>query len=78
MLGGINDPRVPDAAMTPVANPRSYLCLNISGTAIRAIADAVATLEPEAAANIEHAPTLAIASPPGRRDKHTLMALKSP
>jgi|TARA_B110000305_G_scaffold104144_1_gene117035 hypothetical protein len=74
MLGGINEPRVPDAAITPHANPGSYLYFNISGTAMRDIADAVATLEPDADANNAQAATLVTANPPGILDKKILIA----
>tara|TARA_B110000971_G_scaffold132622_1_gene135733 strand:+ start:271 stop:597 length:327 start_codon:yes stop_codon:yes gene_type:complete len=74
MLGGINEPNVPDAATVAVAKPLSYLYLSISGTAILDIAEAVATLDPHAEAKRAEAPTDAIAKPPGNLVKKTCVA----
>ena len=66
MLGGISASSVPPLATTPVASPLSYLCLSISGTAIRAMVAAAAILEPEAAPKPAQAQLVATARPPGR------------
>src|SRR5690606_33482409 len=44
----------------------------------RAIAAVVAILDPDADENRAQAPTLAIASPPGKRPRNIRIALKSP
>ena len=45
---------------------------------MRDMAAAVATLDPDAAANMAHAPTLEIAKPPGRRTKNMRRAVNNP
>ena len=65
-LGGIRMPRLPAAATVPVARPMSYLYLFISGTVTVAIVAAVAFVEPDMAEKPAQAPTVAMASPPGR------------
>ena len=69
MLGGINAPSVPDTATLPQASPRSYPALSISGMAIRENEAAVATDDPDAAANKAEATTVDEASPPGTRPR---------
>ena len=54
-LGGIRMPSVPEAAVTPSANGRSYLRSIIAGIRIVPMARAVATLEPQIAANMAQA-----------------------
>jgi hypothetical protein len=72
--GGISEPSVPAEATQPVARPGSYLCLSISGTAMRLMPAAVATDDPEAAAKSVQAATLATASPPGTPPSATRIA----
>ena len=56
MLGGIKTPRVPPAAIHPVANLAEYPLFLISGIPIVPIAAHVAGLDPLKAAKIEQAP----------------------
>ncbi len=64
-LGGINHPRVPPAAMLPVASLGEYPNFLISGRAHVPIAAAVATEEPDTAAKPALATMVVMASPPG-------------
>ena len=73
--GGIRMPSVPPAAMVPRNSGSSYLRFWISGSATVPIVAAVATLEPEVAANMAQAPMLACIRPPGSQDSHCAMAL---
>ena len=70
MLGGINTPRVPPAAIHPVANLAEYPLFLISGIPIVPIAAQVAGLDPLKAANIEQAPILDTTNPPGNLQSH--------
>ena len=67
MEGGISAPIVPPAAIAPVANDGEYPALTISGTAMRPIAAAVASEEPQTAAKPEQAKIDEIAKAPGTR-----------
>ena len=66
MLGGIRMPRVPPAATVPSTTVRLYPRDSISGIAIAPMVTAVATLEPEIAAKIAQAKTVATPRPPGK------------
>ena len=68
-------PRVPPAAMVPRNNRSEYPCFSISSMATVPIVAAVATLEPDVAANIAHAAILACISPPGIHGIHNTKAL---
>ena len=57
-------PSVPEAAVTPSAKGRSYLRSIIAGIKIVPMASAVATLEPQIAANIAQAATQTTPRPP--------------
>src|SRR4030042_2780527 len=70
ILGGINIPKVPEAAIHPVANLGLYLYLNISGKAILPMVAAVTGLEPHIAPKAAQAATVAMASPPLSRHNH--------
>jgi hypothetical protein len=72
MLGGISIPKVPPAAIQPVARALSYLYLLISGKATLENIAAGASELPQAAAKLAQAPTVAIARPPGRCPTHLL------
>lgn len=74
----MSEPRVPEAAIDPVANDGAKPREIISGIAMRDIADAVATDEPEAAAKRALATTLAQARLPGTREKSFLDARNKP
>src|SRR3546814_7047076 len=76
-LGGMREPRVPDAATTAVANFGSYPARSISGTAMRPMAANVAMLDPDAAANPALAKFDATARPPGKKANHLLPTLNS-
>ena len=65
-LGGIRIPRVPPAAMQPVAKASEYFNFCISGRAMVPNMAAVASEDPEMAAKQAQAPTVAMDSPPGR------------
>ena len=64
ILGGIITPRVPPAAMQPLANFCEYLYFIISGKDTFPITTAQAVLEPLVAANSPQPPMVASASPP--------------
>src|SRR3546814_20928286 len=76
-LGGMREPRVPDAATAAVANFGSYPARSISGTAMRPMAAAVAMLDPDAAANPALAKLDATERPPGKKANHLLPTLNS-
>ena len=66
----MNTPKVPPAAIVPVAIWSDYpLCL-ISGIPIVPIAAHVAGLDPLKAAKIEHAPIFETTRPPGNLHSH--------
>ena len=60
-------PRVPPAAMQPVARESAYLKRFISGSATIPMVAAVAREEPDIAAKPAQAPMVAMLSPPGRK-----------
>ncbi len=64
MDGGINIPRVPPAAMLPVANRDEYRRSSISGRATRVMVATVATEEPQTAPKPADPPMVARARPP--------------
>ena len=70
MLGGIKTPRVPPAAIHPVANLAEYPHFLISGIPIVPIAAHVAGLDPLRAAKIEQAPIFETTRPPGNLQSH--------
>ena len=70
-LGGMSTASGVEAATTPVASPRSYPSLSISGTEIRPKATAAGIPEPEQAANRALARTTAEARPPWILASHT-------
>ena len=63
-LGGISNPMPPPDATMPADNQSGYFLFRISGTAIRLIADATATLEPDIALNMTQVVTVASPNPP--------------
>ena len=67
-------PSVPPAATAPAARRSVYPNRRISGIATLPIVAAVATLDPETAANPPHATIVAIASPPRRCPRNELAA----
>ncbi len=64
ILGGINCPSVPLAAITPLASFGEYLCLSITGRDIIVIITTLAPTIPVDAARIAPTITIAMASPP--------------
>jgi hypothetical protein len=70
ILGGIKIPRVPPAAMHPVAKLESYLNRFISGKAMVPMVAPEARLVPVQAAKPVHAKFVAIANPPGSLPSH--------
>ena len=70
MLGGIKTPKVPPAAIHPVASLAEYPLFLISGIPIVPIAAHVAGLDPLRAAKIEQAPILETTRPPGNLHSH--------
>ena len=72
--GGIRMPSVPPAASVPRKSDSSYLRIFTCGRATTPTVAAVATLEPEVAANIAQVPMLACISPPGSHDSQVAIA----
>src|SRR5690625_274415 len=68
MLGGMSIPKVPPAATEPNTKRSLYFLAFIAGTATVPIVAAVATDEPEMAANRPHETILECSSPPGSGD----------
>ena len=66
MLGGMRMPNVPPAARLPAARVGAYLYFFISGMAMDPMVTAVATLDPQVAANPAQPTVVAMASPPGK------------
>jgi len=73
--GGMRMPSVPPAAIVPRNSGSLYFRFSICGRATVPMVAAVATDEPEVAANMAHAPMLACISPPGSQESHWAMAL---
>ena len=69
-LGGMTIPMVPDAPMTPKANDRGYPFSIIAGSRIVPIASAVATDDPQIAANSVQATTVTSPSEPRTPPSH--------
>src|SRR5215472_13730277 len=69
-LGGITMPIVPDAPTTPRANDREYPRSSIAGIRMVPMASAVATLEPQIAANRVQATTATRPRDPGSPPSH--------
>ncbi len=67
-------PSVPPAAIVPRNSGSLYPCRRTSGSAIVPIVAAVATLEPDVAANMAHEPMLECISPPGSQESHCASA----
>ena len=63
-LGGISNPIPPPEATIPADIQSGYFRFRISGIAIKLIAEATATLEPEIALNITQVETVAKPKPP--------------
>jgi hypothetical protein len=60
----MSNPMPPPDATIPADNQSGYFLFRISGIAIRLIAEATATLDPEIALNITHVDTVAKPKPP--------------
>ncbi len=69
-LGGMRMPRVPPAASEPSASRIGYPRALSGGSATVPIVAAVATDEPDVAANSAQQPMFVCSSPPGRRASH--------
>src|SRR5699024_23018 len=68
MLGGISMPNVPPAATEPNTKRSLYFLAFIAGTATVPMVAAVATEEPDIAANKPHETILECSKPPGSGD----------
>ena len=69
MDGGMIWPRVPDAAMVPVASDGEYLCRIIAGSEIRPMATTVAPTMPVVAASSAPTNMTEMPRPPGTGPK---------
>ncbi len=75
MDGGISIPSVPPAAIEPAKRLSPYPYFLAWGSATVVMVAAVATLDPEVAANMADVPIFACIRPPGNQESHLSNAL---